>query len=103
MNIKKRNKAIEEASKAISDRAVIELTSIYYKAYHEGRHDYRDKIKKFLTINPEMKDILTAMRKDPCEDCVHSFSEFKLECIHSPHCKKKQDQLLALDILKHFI
>ena len=102
MNTKKRDEAIQEASKLISSRAEVELQSIYMKAYHEGRHNYRDKIKDFLIINPEMKEILEIQSTDPCKECSHATTMLKACCLESDKCLLKQNQLIALDILKHF-
>jgi hypothetical protein len=104
MNIEKKTEAIEDASKEIKSRAEIELEILYMRAYHEGRHTYRDKVKDYLIINPELKSKVIEMSQDPCLQCPEAFNwtEFKKTCFNCKVCSKKQDQLLALDLLKHF-
>lgn len=104
MNIVKKAEAISEACKIIKDRAELEIDSVYMKGYHEGRHNYRDKIKKYLIINPELKHEVMEMSQDPCLSCneINSWINYKKQCLNCQECDKKQNQLLALDLLKHF-
>lgn len=102
MNIEKRTETIEECSQIIVDRMQVELQRVYMKAYHEGRHDYRNQIKKFLIINPKYKNALEGASKNPCLNCDKASALLKLECIESQNCIMKQNQLIALDILKHY-
>ena len=104
MNIEKRNEEINASSELIASRARIELDSIYMKGFHDGRHEYRDKIKKYLIINPNIKHQVMEMAQDPCPSCsdINDLMNFKKACLCSRDCYKKQNQLLALDLLKHF-
>lgn len=103
MNEEKRIEAINEASQAIVSRAELELSSIYMKAYHEGRHDLRDKYKDYLMIDPSKKELLKKYSQDPCIGCINSSSHNALGCLVRPsECFNKQNQLTALDILKYF-
>ena len=102
MNTEKKNESIKQASELIASRAEVELGSIYHKAYHEGRHDYRNSVKGFLVINPEYEEILKKMAEDPCEGCSHHLTMVKAACLKSNECKLKQEQFVALDILKHY-
>lgn len=104
MNIERKNEAIEDASKEIKSRAELELEILYMRAYHEGRHAYRDKVKSYLIINPELKSKVIEMSQDPCPLCPEAinWTEFKKICFNCKDCSKKQNQLLALDLLKHF-
>lgn len=103
MNEEKRTEAINEASQIITSRAELELSSIYMKAYHEGRHDLRDKYKNYLMIDPSKEELLKKYSQDPCVGCINSSSHNALGCLIRPSkCVDKQNQLLALEILKYF-
>ena len=102
MNTEKKNESIETSTRLISSRADLELRCIYDKAYHEGQHDYRNKVKDFLIINPKMIESLNEMTNNPCKECEHAITMLKIECTNSQECQLKQNQLIALDILKHF-
>lgn len=103
MNEEKRTKAINEASKLIASRAELELSSIYMKAYHEGRHDLRNKYKDYLMIDPSKKELLKKYSQDPCIGCINSSSHNALGCLVRPsECFNKQYQLLALEIIENF-
>ena len=102
MNTEKRTEAINEASKLIASRAEVELHSIYMKGYHEGRHDYREKVQKYLIINPEYKEMLKEMSTDLCKNCDKALTMLKCQCLSSDKCNLKQNQLVAIDILEHY-
>ena len=103
MNVEKKTEAINEASQAIISRAELELNSIYMKAYHEGRHDLRNKYKDYLMIDPSKKELLKKYSQDPCIGCINSSSHNALGCLVRPsECFNKQYQLLALEIIENF-
>ena len=103
MNTEKRTEAINEASKLIASRAEVELHSIYMKGYHEGRHDYRNSIKDYLIINPKLREELKNLSKFDCRDCINYSHKHKIGCTSDPaKCYYKQNQLVAIDILKHY-
>jgi hypothetical protein len=73
------------------------------KAYNEGRHDYRNSVKDYLIINPKLKEELEGMSKFDCRNCINHSHKHKIGCCSDPKkCYYKQNQLIALDILKHF-
>lgn len=103
MNEEKRSGIINEASLAIISRAKLELSNVYMKAYYEGIHDLRNKYKDYLIINPLKKESLEKYSEDPCVGCINYSIHNTLGCeIQPSKCVIKQNQLLALDILKHF-
>ena len=104
MNIKNKTQVIINAVEAIQARTQFEIEQVYMKAYHEGRHDYRNSIKDFLMIKPEALNSLKELSQDPCKDCFNKtpLTPIKIGCLESSHCLLKQNQLLAMDILKYF-
>ena len=103
MNIEKRTKAINQASDEIKGRADLALYEVYMKGYHEGRHDYRNKIKNCLVINPNCLEVLKKNSENPCKSCPNNSDKVLIGCTANPrNCIAKQNQLIALDILKHF-
>ena len=103
MNIEKRTEAINQASNEIKGRAESALYEVYMKGYHEGRHDYRNKIKNCLVINPDCLEVLKKNSEDPCKGCPNNNDKVLIGCTADPrNCIAKQNQLIALDILKHF-
>ena len=103
MNITKKSEAIKLASTSIRNKTESELNSIYMKAYHEGRHDLRDKYKDYLIIDPSKEELLKKYSQDPCIGCINSSSHNALRCLIDPKsCFDKQNQLLALEIIENF-
>ena len=104
MNIETRTETVNEASKLITDRLKSELQSIYMKAYHEGRHDYRDSVKSFLIIDPAYRELLKEESNDPCIKCPRYTTHNAMGCVgdYSTKCLLKKRQFVALDVLQHF-
>lgn len=103
MNIEKRTEAIEQASNEIKSRAEIALYDVYMKGYHEGRHDYRNKVENCLVINPDCLEVLQRNAENPCNGCPNQTDKMLIGCSANPkECDAKQLQFVALDILKNF-
>lgn len=101
MNTEKRTEAIEKASSEIRSRAEVALYDIYMKGYYEGLHDYKNKLKNCLVINPECLEILQCNSEDPCVGCPNQ-SDLTGCSANPKECDAKQLQFIALDILKNF-
>lgn len=103
MNINKKSEAIRLASVSIRDKTESELNTLYMKAYHEGRHDLRDKYKEYLMIDPSKEELLKKYSYDPCIGCINHSMHNALGCVIDPKsCFDKQNQLLALEIIENF-
>ena len=103
MNIEKRTEVIKKASNEIKNRAEAALYDVYMKGYNEGRHDYRNKIKNCLIVDPNSLGVLKKNAEDPCKTCPNNRSDYKIGCMCDPsNCIAKQNQFIALDILENF-
>jgi hypothetical protein len=74
----------------------------YTKEYHDGRHACRKKYvdSGLLVINPDID--IDVLCESPCSTCEHLNKNTKMPCTMTTSCKKKQDQLTAIEIKRYF-
>ena len=74
----------------------------YAKKYHDGRHACRKKYvdSGLLVINPNVD--IDALCESPCSTCEHFNESTKMPCTMTTYCKKKLDQLTAIEIKQYF-
>ena len=74
----------------------------YTKEYHDGRHACRQKYvdSGLLVINPDVD--IDVLCESPCSTCEHLNKNTKMPCTMTTSCKKKQDQLTAIEIKQYF-
>ena len=72
----------------------------YMEAYHNGRHNCRDKYKKsgLLVVDPYTN--IEEVTKDPCSDCPSRVDGLKMGC--TKICDRKHKQMDAIEITQHF-
>ena len=72
------------------------------ESYHQGRHACREKYvnSNLLVINPEID--IDELTKSPCEGCEYYTPYLKIGCTMASSCKKKQMQMVAIEIKNHF-
>lgn len=81
------------------------MSDLYMRAYHDGRHAERDRLVKdgYLIIDPNKFDELNSKCQDPCNNCKYKSDYLKIGCNNNPkECKKKQEQLRAMEIMAWF-
>ena len=96
MNKEKRQKIIEQYQHW--------QTELYNSAWHEGRHECREKFANcgYLIIDPEKYDELFKIAKtDPCEFCKDYDPSYKRGCTKA-HCDLKDKQSDALELIAWF-
>lgn len=82
-----------------------QFDDIYSFAFHKGRHKCRRKYleSNYLIIDPEKKEQLLKDCEDPCRYCENYEPSYKQGCSLSISCKKKEKQMLAIEIKKYFL
>lgn len=80
----------------------------YWSGYHDGRHEYREKLKKYASEFFEVKKwkIDEFLDKNPCNECKWKTDKLKIGCSYPEtpsKCEKKQKYLTILDIKNHLL